>query len=518
MRFNRLSLWMLGITILNLAFVPATSAQVVVWKPGQKEFLPAKATAEQAATVSQEKKIVLSATAEPTPALKYLFWKSPALRQPGNVNAMVSRALIMYLSHPNRSGLDSQYAKLSERFTELTDPTAIDDLRAHVATQREILDTLYEACSLDSIELRSTLRSKKGVEVLSANISEVQNLRSLARLVQVDASLAIMEHQYDKAIKAIGAGFRLAEFAKSSGDANLISGLVSIAISGMSFDLVEKLSQQVDAPNLYWALASLPEELWSQRSSIEGESASMSRILYPLLEPAEANMTESNWLNRLVQAAEAVVETNGLSDAMTASSDDKARKSNLATAQLAVGALLLMFTDRGSEELISSGQLADQVQRMSAAEILTRCTQLSFERTRDNLFKWSLLPSHGKVYSGKECQRFSEEMRSDFIVPANVLLGLLVPALQAADSASMRCSTTHKQLLLHEALRAHAAAHNGKLPASLDGLEPVPSWPNPDTQKLFEYQRVSDTEAIVRRKSFYQGDQSESRIQLRAKQ
>jgi hypothetical protein len=336
--------------------------------------------------------------------------------------------------------------------------------------------------------------------------------------VQIDASLAIMEHQYDKAIKAIGAGFRLAEFAKSSGDANLISGLVSIAISGMSFDLVEKLSQQVDAPNLYWALASLPEELWSQRSSIEGESASMSRILYPLLEPAEANMTESNWLNRLVLAAEAVVETNGLSDSMTANSDDSARKSKLASAQLAVGALLLMFTDRGSEELIASGQLADQVQRMSAAEIVTRCTQLSFERTRDNLFKWSLLPSQGEDYSGKEWERFSEKMRSDFIVPANVLLGLLVPALQAADSASTRCSTTHKQLLLHEALRAHAAAHNGKLPASLDGLEPVPSWPNPDTQKLFEYQRVSDTEAIVRRKSFYQGDQSESRIQLRAKQ
>ncbi len=70
--------------------------------------------------------------------------------------------------------------------------------------------------------------------------------------------------------RAIGAGYRLAEFAQCSGDCNLINGLVSVAISGITFSIVEELSQQADAPNLYWALASLPDVLWDQRGWIFG--------------------------------------------------------------------------------------------------------------------------------------------------------------------------------------------------------------------------------------------------------
>ena len=39
-----------------------------------------------------------------------------------------------------------------------------------------------------------------------------------------------------------------------------------------------------------------------------------------------------------------------------------------------------------------------------------------------------------------------------------------------------------------EALRMHAAEHNGELPLSLEDLSPVPALPDPYTGKAFVYQ------------------------------
>lgn len=514
----RLAWYTLLLTLPQSVWVPQSWGQVVVWKTGQKElFDKADAGAVKVApdASAKEKLIEMTAMPEPSPALKYRFWKTPALRKPGNVNSMMSRAMILYLSHPNRSELDNQYLKHGERWIDQN--VADDLLRAHLAEQREILDTLYEAADLETIELRSTLRGKKGVEVLAASLVEVQNLRNLARLIQLDAINAMADLRYDDALTAISSGFRLAEYTTKGGDANLMTGLVSIAISGITYDLVERLSKEPQAPNLYWALASLPEELWSRRISVEGEIASISRVVHPLFEPADSTMTESEWRNRLMAVAETVITNSTPGAGATIKSED-ARKSNLILAQMAVGTALLLFSDRAAQELIDDGQPQHIVERMSPSEVVAQNTSLGFEKLRDHMFKWSLLSNQGRTYTEKEWRRFTSQ-QTDFIVPAHILLGLLLPALQAYESAALRCSTMHKQLLLHESLRAHAAAHNGSLPATLVDLEPVPSWPNPATERLFEYQRISNTEAIVRRNALYPGEkQTDTRIRIRNQQ
>ena len=46
---------------------------------------------------------------------------------------------------------------------------------------------------------------------------------------------------------------------------------------------------------------------------------------------------------------------------------------------------------------------------------------------------------------------------------------------------------THQRLMTVEALRMHAANHDGKLPESLDQLDPVPAMPDPYTGKQFGF-------------------------------
>ncbi len=509
-----------SLIFVGLIFSQLVNGQVIVWKAGQKDFAKPTTAAEsntvgasESESDSQERMLRLSPMAEASPALKYRFWKSPALRQPGSVNALVSRAVIQYLSLPKRSKLDEQYVKRAGDWVERH--MDVEGLKAHVNEQREVLNTLYDAANLQTIEMEQNQRNKKGSERFAANIAEIQNLRNLARLLQLDGYLAIVERRYEDAIRTINTGFCLAEVAQHSGDANMISGLVSIAISGITFTLVEELIQQADAPNLYWALASLPEHLWNQRSWIDGEYESMSSMLYPLLEPATANMTASDWSNRLIVAAETIVVTSGLEDVPN-SSDNETAKGNLASANLFVGAALLIFSDRAAQELVASGIANEQVQRMSPAEVVGRITKIEFDSSRDALFKWTLIPSFNKSYSEKTWEEFKQRLGgNDFFKPANILCGLLIPALQASDSAALRLSSTHKQLLLIEALRAHAALNDGKLPESLLNLQPVPTWPNPESGELFEYERVNDTEAIVRRKPMYPGEISVTRIIVR---
>ena len=520
MRIRLLHFAMVGAVFLNFAWLHAARGQVMVWKAGQKDFSKAARSGDPASPQAEssqlkEKSIRLSAMAEPVPALKFRFWVSPSMRQPGNVAPLISRALVQFLAHPNRSSLDLQYEKLSELWVERH--VRDDSLSSHVSQQRAILETIYDAANMETLEQSSTQRHKIGKEVFAANLSEIQILRNLARLVQLDALLAIHERRYEHAIRAIGAGFRLAEFVQCSGDANLINGLVSVAISGITFSLVEEMSQQVDAPNLYWALASLPEVLWNQRGWIDGESASMSRILYPLLEPASASMTSSDWQNRLVNSAEVLMAKGSPFIRVGATASDESDLSIRASAKLVVGVALLAFGDRARTELIDSGIASEQVQRMSASEVVSRNTRLRFERSRDNLFKWSFLQSFGKSYSDSEWQEWRQTLTgAEFVYPSNILIGLLIPGLQAADSAALRCNITHKQLMLHESLRAYAATHDSKLPASLEALHPVPALPNPESGESFQYERLSDSEALVRRNPSYPNEIVVTRILLQS--
>ncbi len=64
---------------------------------------------------------------------------------------------------------------------------------------------------------------------------------------------------------------------------------------------------------------------------------------------------------------------------------------------------------------------------------------------------------------------------------------VLFPAISQAYEAEIRRLLTHQRLMTVEALRMHAANHDGKLPESLDQLDPVPAMPDPYTGKQFGF-------------------------------
>lgn len=497
--------WPCGLALLlaltGMDLIPPALAQVMVWKEGQDDFeRPAPTSDAELETV-----VTVTPMPEPTPALKYRFWKSPALREPGNVNAPMNRALLLYLSHAKRNELDRQYADRAETWVdgplgELPETDLPDYLTAH----RGILDMLYASVKLDTIDRHMTDRNRTGMEAINLNLDDVSQLRNLARLLQLDGRLAIAEGRYADAIETIAAGFRLAEYNIASGDAMLVRGLVTTAICGIMFIVVDELSQQADAPNLYWALAGLPEELWSLRAWLDGEMAWTERAMQPVFKPLPVGADRLESRERLIEAARLILafgqSTGPRSDKDGAGSEQLSR--------LLAGAAVMALADRAADQLVAMGLPNEQVSRMDPAMAVLTNIRLKFETPRDELFKWAMLAELDTGYTDAQWQRFESGMQGPELAdPANVLVGLLMPAVQAADGAVLRTRARRAQLMLRESLRAYAAANGDQLPESLENLQPLPALPQPFIRDLFEYQRISPTEAIVTREPFYSRDE-----------
>lgn len=513
---------------LSLWQALAARAQVVVWQPGQTSF-PKVETEPAAATVTGEqlppslKPLKISPAPEPIPALKYRFWVSPSLRKPGDAMAAVLQAQIAYLAHPERARLDAVYAENSNAkknwlempLVELADSGVPEFLSQH----RDILNQVYLATELSTIPPADTSRLPRGMAAISGLVTEVQNNRSFARLIILDARLAIAEKRFDVAIDRIAAGFRLAELTHDGSPPTMLTRLVSIAISGMMLDAVEELSQQPEAPNLYWALASLPSSLWDLRSTLDGEAASMSRVVYPLLEPISAGIDEREANQRLIEVARAFAAAQGDPfegdpfEGVAYAAGPAAQQLDVTVAsRLLAGLVVLAFADASLQELPELGY--SQIDDLSDSEATLRAIQLGFQRGRDNLFKWVSTP-------GGIGEEWLAEMNwvaggPQFLRPANIMLGQLIPALQASESAAMRVNSQHKQLLLREALRAYAAENAGNLPASIESLQPLPAWPNPVSGEMFLYERLNEQTAVVRREALYPGEkQTDVRVEIR---
>lgn len=492
-RYFRLLLIAVALIEMTLCPITATQAQVIVWKKGQQSI--ADSLGEHAGQAVQPrgwespKTLKLTPAAEPTPAFKVRFWLPPIERRPGDVKTHVDRVIMMYLQHPQRKELDEEYMQISlslpdERISQPYLNEAMQPrVRAYLSKQAEVLKQLHYALSLDTVRSDYALRDMRGSDFLSYNLADIQNLRNMARLIQLECQLAVADERYEKALALLRDGYRIAELALRSGDGTIVSQLVSIAIVGLMNSEVEALAQQVGSPNLYWALASLPsEQLFSLRNAFDGEAVGTVNMLFPwgIQQAASSEAEAEKRLGELIEQVKRSVD-GGSEDFDPAEYSQR---------QLMAALAAMVFADRAHQQL-NQPQLGN-------CQAVLEWAQSDFVRLRDDIFKWMLLPVQERVVYE---ERVDESIGSLGVgvpdSPAKALAGLIIPAVQAADAAVQRSQRHHALLVTLEALRAYAAEHNGELPESLVDLRPLPAWSDPTTGEPFIYRRTNLQHAVL---------------------
>ncbi len=247
--------------------------------------LPPAAVFGQAASSStpEEEKtvqIVLYPAAAPRPALKYQLLPPFLERRPGNAAVWWNR-LPAEMSHDSSRILrqGGPWEKIGKVDGDSAGRSAgkgvsrkgIGQGHWHAHARRPFMSDMERAARFESCDWELPIREGNFINML---LPEVQQSRTYARLLSAKAHLEIAEGKYDEAVRTLQTGYAEARHVGAMADAR--ERLVGVTIAGIMSDQVQQFIQQPDAPNLYWALSTLPRPLVDFRLAGEAES----NILY----------------------------------------------------------------------------------------------------------------------------------------------------------------------------------------------------------------------------------------------
>jgi hypothetical protein len=441
---------------------------------------------QQAAKPTQ---IVLRPAAAPVPALKYQIVPERRALVPGNAAIFYHRAIELLLEVPAGEKPASKNEGLFR-----TDVKSLDDwLTGSLSSfPRERVQRLLEASrgALHEVELGARRQKcdwefEQREEAVYLLIGEIQQMRSLHRLVLLRARVAVLDGRIDDAIHWIQTGFAMARH--SSEGPLLIQSLIGAALCQQMCRAVEDLIQAPGSPSLYWALAHRPRPLVDFSIGLESERFLLEREI-----PSLRQLDGSAWSVEKGREFSADLQEKLFRLAEVA---DGAESSGLRgwTHTLGMTALVLQVYPEAKRALIAQGLPAERVEAMPAVQVAALHTFQQYEAFRDDFFKWTSLPYY-QGYKGMEDSLAGMRRRMD----GQMLLKLFTMLMPAVRSSGLALALSERRLdaiQCIEAIRMYAAIH-GKLPVRLEDITEAPVSLDVATGKPFEYRVEGDRATI----------------------
>ena len=315
---------------------------------------------------------------------------------------------------------------------------------------------------------------KAGVAVL---LPDVQHMREIVNLLALRVRFQLAEGKPDEAVRTLQTGFAMARHVADQ--PSLICSLVGMAISAILIERLEEVIQQPGAPNLYWPLTDLPRPLFDLRKPMQGERL-MAYGTFPGMADMAADLNAKPWAPEQVEKAVGVLreQTDG------------------GILQLRYQAEILLAVaarhEAAKQLLIDEGRPKELVDAMPHVQVALAAAMMQYNRDFDDLLKCQSLPYWEAQPAMDRIQRASSRNWT-------TRMGRLSPWSACSCRRCRRCSQSRTRmdrrvaaLRCVEAVRLYAAAHDGKLPASLDDVTDVPIPMDPVTGKPFGYRLVGD--------------------------
>jgi hypothetical protein len=404
----------------------------------------------------KEMSLAISPSPQPRPALKYRLLPPVREQTPGNAATVYLMAFA--------DGAQVDFDEVQKYLTLPLDQSTRKRAQDYVARYEVALRHMQVGGRRSYCQWQDPFREERGYEtVLGYN----RNGRLLGRLLALRARLEIADRDYDAALGTLQTGFALARFYTRDANWLLLKGATDgDGIIQPLLDRVREWVQAEGSPNLYWALANLPCPMVERRHAIEVEDAGL-YWTFPELRHAD-QLTEEQ-ARRVLEHIWRVL----------------AEKSEGPAARRASGEAVARLLPRARRSLIESGQKRELVEAMPASTAVLVYLVDEYRRLADDLFKWAgvsyPLSMEGLQSDMLRFDRFRKE------APDNVLLRTMV----AMSTQFRQCAILDRETALLqsvEGLRTYAAAHNGRLPKSLDDLYPDTPVPfDPLLGKRFDY-------------------------------
>ncbi len=419
---------------------------------------------EQASAQAEVHNLKLHAAAEPMPAFRYRLIPPAYERQPGNAADLykAAAALLVEQKAEDALGKVDQWGDMP-----------LEDL-----PRQETKETFAQfSAVLGHVESGAWSEQCEWEPVTGPDmpLPDLGQYRRIARLLAPKARVEILDHDYARAVRTLETGL---SFAHDVGRGpTLIHGLVGVGTASLMLDVVEEFIQTRDAPSLYWALTALPSPLVDLRPAAELELGGM--LFWPkeLRDPENAGLSASEWVDafgRLGEAAMGDFHPNG---------DRRA----------AVAAVAAVAYTDAKRHLLEKGVPAEKVEAMPVLQAVAIYLCDGWRRSADEALKWWYTPYPEARTDAGRLERIAAdaaETKDGFMV------ALLMPALGRVRQAQVKLERRIAALRAVEAVRLHAGAAQGRLPARLADVRQAPVPPDPATGESFAY-RLEGQRAVL---------------------
>ncbi len=420
---------------------------------------------------------------EPDPPLKYSLTPTYSEVQEGNAATWYYRAILLIPREKEKRFGDEQTAWIALPIEQFPQDKAREWLEPYRNSLRELKTATYR----DHSNWNQGIRHMKGTEALSFLLPELQEMRELARVLQIKSRLEIAQGQFEDARDTLTMGYQMA--ANLSKSPILISELVAVAVANtMNQSVVDWIN--ADGPNLYWALASLPRPLVDTRLALQQEMNLPLQVFPYLSDPESISYTPQQWRQVI---GESIPEFSAIT------SNHPASTSNLMAQTMATGIILAGYSS-AKQALIDSGMDAKQVEAMPVGQVIAIRTARVYRKVYHESLKWTLLP-YWQSY--RQMQTSFQTLRDEgYLEPYGRTSGVLpiasvfLPAIEPAILAPTRMQRDIAVLQTIEALRMAAAEVGGKWPNALSELQQCPAPLDPITGASFIY-KVEHGKAVL---------------------
>lgn len=455
---------MVGLILFQLFLLPALAI-------GQVDALLSDGTNQPQEDKPPTEQLVLHPAAESRPALRYQLLPPLLDRRPGN-------AAVIY----NKAGMRFTGEKFSELQQKLSDWAEMpldklprEEIRTTLETWQYVLKDLHRAARRSEIDWQLPLGEQEFFTML---LDDAQKTREFARLLVVQARLQIAEGQFEQAVETLQTTYAMARHVGSG--PTLINSLVGMAISAMASAQLREMAQQPGAPNMYWALTSLPRPAIEMRPAVESEMNSL-YLTYPALtELRKHDHSPAYW--------EAFTDKLVSDLGKWSGGNEPAWQGRLALTAMAIKGYPM-----AKQYLIEQGRSPQEVEAMPVPQVVSIYTMQVYDELRDEIFKWFFVPYPEASEGMRAAERLLQESKHREVVP---VARLLLPAIANVKLAEARSERTFAMLRIVEALRLHAAAHDGRLPQKLAEISQVPVPRDPLTGEPFLYSSTGKTAVL----------------------
>jgi hypothetical protein len=308
-------------------------------------------------------------------------------------------------------------------------------------------------------------------EDIGSLLPAVQVDREMIRYLALRTRVELHEGRFDDAVYSIQTGLQTGKNVTEG--PSLIQALVGIALTNVVLGRVEEFVQQPGAPNLYWALTTLPRPLLDPRPGLDAEYR-LTTAAIPGLADLEKGPVPAETADKVFDAAVAMLAFDAGQDNPLGGKAGKA--------------VYLTYHHAGAKkDLIARGWKPAVVDAMPAAQVVLLRVAAVYREIWDDQAKlfFAAQPfARAEFARVKErVQAVRKEAGSD---PLTATFALVFPAVEKVHGAFARTERRLAALAAVEAIRLHAAA-TGTLPESLDAVTAVPVPADPGTGKPFAY-------------------------------